>query len=64
VNAIEANLLALMLNHAQIADCLESKERTSEFLISLSLDAMAVTSDRRFLFAMESDFIFLFYAQP
>jgi hypothetical protein len=63
VDTIEANFLTLLQNDAQIADFIESNEFPSGSLISLSVGAMAMTSDHQCLLGTDSDFIFVLYAQ-
>jgi hypothetical protein len=64
IDATETNLLELTRVEEQIGDFVASSDLPAGSLVSLAVDAMAMTSDRHYLLGKENDFVFVFYAQP
>jgi hypothetical protein len=60
---VESNLTDISKVDLQIAELITANDLLLESLISLSIDAMAMTSDEHYLPAQDSDHAFVFYAQ-
>jgi hypothetical protein len=63
-NDVESNLTVISKANLQIAEFIAANDVSPELLISLSIDAMAITSDEHYLPAPDGDHAFVFYAQP
>jgi hypothetical protein len=58
INETEARLLELTRIDGQIVDFISSNDLSPGSLVSFSVDAMAMTSDRHYLVGRENDCVF------
>jgi hypothetical protein len=64
LNNMDSNLTDISKVDLQIAEFITTNNLSPESLISLSIDAMAITSNEHSLPAQDGDHAFVFYAQP
>jgi hypothetical protein len=63
-NDVESNLTDISKVDLQIAEFITANDLSPESLISLSIDAMVITSDEYYLPAQDGGHAFVFYVQP
>jgi hypothetical protein len=64
LNDVESNLTDISKVDLQIAEFITANELSPKSLISLSIDAMVMTSNEHYLPAQDSEHTFVFYVQP